>query len=920
MFAVVDTATKIIREFEGMPLAIEIVGAFVITKGMGIRDFLPSYSANDIPIMKHIPSRTQWTYDRQRSMEDIVELLLDAVNDTENDAMSLLIMSSFLGSIELPTPIFSSKIIAQESVDAPLRKPSLDTLPQESHLAKKCVLWLSSSSQNYGFCLASVARLNELGLAKSRKTSDGRILAFTVHNLVRKWSNKRPTHLERKELVLLVAWLTSNVLLNSLNKGFSTRRDITLMETVLENIRKTIDSDDLLPLTSPKGAYASLYHGLCSVFATVYMQQTQYQKAQDLYATILQYELMRKPSGQPAQRPYLEALRDYGNAAWHNRDLTDAEATFKTLLENSPSSSEEANEFALTASVHLKKIYLRMHKLKENEDRAVLAMRNPVVPSTGVKQALSRDQMPRAPDSEHSSRQRSEHTSTQNTVNNLEEMLMQIREQGQQEDAVRICMEVLEKSRRILGDNHPNTITAMGNLALTLGDQGQLEEAARMQKETLEKSRRIFGDDHPDTITAMGNLALTLGDQGQLEEAARIQKETLEKRKRIFGDNHPGTITAISNLAVTLRYQGQLEKAARMQKETLEKWKRILGDNHPNTITAMGNLAVTLGDQGQLKKAARIQKETLEKRKRILGDDHPDTIKVMGNLAVTLGDQGQLEEAARMQKETLEKSRRILGDDHPDTITAMGNLALTLEDQDQLDKAARIQKETLEKSRRILGDDHPDTITAMGNFAVTLENQGQLEEATKIKKETLEKSRRILGDEHPNTITAMSNLALTFGNQGQLEETVKMQKEVLEKRRRILGEEHPNTIMAINNLAVTFVNQGQLDEAARMQKEVLEKRKRILGEEHPHTISTMSNLAITFRNQGQLDEAARMQKEVLERGKRISGEEHPDTRVAKADLVRLTGIEASPRHILTAPAQTGGEGGILFRLKRRFTK
>jgi tetratricopeptide (TPR) repeat protein len=900
MFAVVDTATKIIREFEGMPLAIEIVGAFVITKGMGIHDFLPSYSANDIPIMKHIPSRTQWTYDRQRSMEDIVELLLDAVNDTENDAMSLLIMSSFLGSIELPTLISSSKIIAQESVDAPLRKPSLDTLPQESHLAKKCVLWLSSSSQNYGFCLASVARLNELGLAKSRKTSDGRILSFTVHNLVRKWSNKRPTHLERKELVLLVAWLASNVLLDSLKKGFSTRRNIPLTETVLENIRKTIDSDDLLPLASPKGAYASLYHGLCSVFATVYMQQTQYQKAQGLYATILQYELMRKPSGQPAQRPYLEALRDYGNAAWHNGDLSDAEATFKTLLENSPSSSEEANEFALTASVHLKKIYLRMHKLKENEDRAVLAVRNPVVPSTGVKQALSRDQMPRAPDSERSSRQRSEHTSTQDTVNNLEEMLMQI--------------------NLILDEEDPATIPAINNFINTLREQGQQEEAVRICMEVLEKSRRILGDDHPDTIAAMGNRALTLREQGQLEEAARIQKETLEKSRRILGDDHRGTITTMSNLASTLKDQGQLEEAARIQKETLEKSRRILGDDHRGTITAMGNLALTLGNQGQLEEAARIQKETLEKSRRILGDDHRDTITAMSNLASTLRNQGQLEEAARIQKETLEKRKRILGDDHSDIITTMSNLASTLRDQGQLEEAARIQKETFEKSRRILGDDHPNTITVMGNLAVTLKEQGQLEEAARIQKETLEKSRRILGDDHRGTITTMSNLASTLRDQGQLEEAARIQKETLEKSRRILGDDHRGTITAMGNLSITLRDQGQLDEAARMQKEVLEKTKRILGEEHPHTISTMSNLAITFRNQGQLDEAARMQKEVLERGKRISGEEHPDTRVAKADLVRLTGIEASPRHILTAHAQTGGEGGILFRLKRRFTK
>lgn len=42
-----------------------------------------------------------------------------------------------------------------------------------------------------------------------------------------------------------------------------------------------------------------------------------------------------------------------------------------------------------------------------------------------------------------------------------------------------------------------------------------------MKKEVLEKRRRILGEEHPDTILAMNNLAATLRDQGQLDEAAR---------------------------------------------------------------------------------------------------------------------------------------------------------------------------------------------------------------------------------------------------------------------------------------------------------------------------------------------------------------------------------------------------------------
>jgi hypothetical protein len=45
-----------------------------------------------------------------------------------------------------------------------------------------------------------------------------------------------------------------------------------------------------------------------------------------------------------------------------------------------------------------------------------------------------------------------------------------------------------------------------------LQDQGKLDEAAVMQKDVLDKRRRILGEDHRDTVSAINNLAKTLGD------------------------------------------------------------------------------------------------------------------------------------------------------------------------------------------------------------------------------------------------------------------------------------------------------------------------------------------------------------------------------------------------------------------------
>ena len=131
-----------------------------------------------------------------------------------------------------------------------------------------------------------------------------------------------------------------------------------------------------------------------------------------------------------------------------------------------------------------------------------------------------------------------------------------------------------------------------------------------LQEEVLEKSKRILGDDHPDTLTTMNNLAVTYRAQGKTAEAAVLQEEVLEKRKRILGDDHPDTLTTMNNLAETYRAQGKTAEAAVLHEEVLEKSKRILGDDHPDTLTTMNNLACDVPGTGEDGGGRRVARES----------------------------------------------------------------------------------------------------------------------------------------------------------------------------------------------------------------------------------------------------------------------------------------------------------------------
>ena len=97
----------------------------------------------------------------------------------------------------------------------------------------------------------------------------------------------------------------------------------------------------------------------------------------------------------------------------------------------------------------------------------------------------------------------------------------------------------------------------MNNLALTYSDQGRTGEAAALQEEVLQKRRRILGEEHPDTLRSMNNLALTYSDQGRTGEAAALQEEVLQKQRRILGEEHPDTLRSMNNLAITYSASGQ---------------------------------------------------------------------------------------------------------------------------------------------------------------------------------------------------------------------------------------------------------------------------------------------------------------------------------------------------------------------------
>jgi tetratricopeptide (TPR) repeat protein len=72
------------------------------------------------------------------------------------------------------------------------------------------------------------------------------------------------------------------------------------------------------------------------------------------------------------------------------------------------------------------------------------------------------------------------------------------------------------------------------------------------QQRTLERSRRILGEEHPDTLTCMCHLALVLWNQGELDEAVKLFEESLQSARSALGEEHQTTLHIMHRLIETM--------------------------------------------------------------------------------------------------------------------------------------------------------------------------------------------------------------------------------------------------------------------------------------------------------------------------------------------------------------------------------
>ena len=163
--------------------------------------------------------------------------------------------------------------------------------------------------------------------------------------------------------------------------------------------------------------------------------------------------------------------------------------------------------------------------------------------------------------------------------------------------------QALAIQRKVLGEEHPDTAASLSNIGQVYQERGDLDKALDYYSQALAIQRKMLGEEHPDTANSLSKFGTLYQDRGNLDEALDHYSQGLAIRRKVFGEEHPSTALSLNNLGGAYFEYGDSKQAAELLREALTINQKTLGLFHFDTISCTLNLAKTLNTLGRRQEA-----------------------------------------------------------------------------------------------------------------------------------------------------------------------------------------------------------------------------------------------------------------------------------------------------------------------------
>ena len=149
---------------------------------------------------------------------------------------------------------------------------------------------------------------------------------------------------------------------------------------------------------------------------------------------------------------------------------------------------------------------------------------------------------------------------------------------GQNERALEYSKKALNVRLELFGERHPDTALSFNNIGAIYSNLNQNELALEHYEKALKIYLELFGERHPDTALSFSNIGVSYGNLGRNERALEYLEKALNLRRDLLGSLHPGTLESVTNAAYMLSFLDRNNEALQLIDEVLPN----ISKDYPN--------------------------------------------------------------------------------------------------------------------------------------------------------------------------------------------------------------------------------------------------------------------------------------------------------------------------------------------------
>jgi non-specific serine/threonine protein kinase/serine/threonine-protein kinase len=216
---------------------------------------------------------------------------------------------------------------------------------------------------------------------------------------------------------------------------------------------------------------------------------------------------------------------------------------------------------------------------------------------------------------------------------------------GENERALEIAQENIERAEEELGPHHADTVRAINTLGYVHALSGRIEESLPHFRAAVERARGHFEPWEDSYYSAQLNVGAALSYLGRSEEALEVQREVYDILADHYGRRHDSTLKVMNNMAVTLMDVERFDEATAMMQDILRFTREAWGPHSPLTLSSMQNLADLYLRTDRPQQALEQLEPVIIWRERLLGATHGDVLNARNMAATAALDMGRTDQA-----------------------------------------------------------------------------------------------------------------------------------------------------------------------------------------------------------------------------------------------------------------------------------